>query len=94
MASPSWLRGVVAALIVLTAVLTSGTHRGGAPALADDTGGEEPAEEADPAEVAIGERLFLETSPRWPRSCAPSTRTTSSRAQLARAGLCRALKPV
>jgi hypothetical protein len=61
MASPSWLRGVVAALIVLTAVLTSGTHRGGAPALVDDTGGEEPAEEADPAEVAIGERLFLET---------------------------------
>jgi Di-haem cytochrome c peroxidase len=58
----SWLRRIVAVLIVLTAVLTSGAHRGGAPALADDTGDDEPAEEAaDPAEVAIGERLFLET---------------------------------
>src|SRR5919106_875893 len=61
MPSLAWLRGIVGVLIVLAAVLTSGSHRGGSPAAADDTGDEEPAEEADPAEVAVGERLFLET---------------------------------
>jgi hypothetical protein len=59
MPSLAWLRGIVGVLSVLAAVLTSGTHRGSLAALADETGGEEPVEEPDPAEVAVGERLFL-----------------------------------
>src|SRR5688572_26031179 len=56
-----WLRRIAGILILIAAVLTAGSHRGSSWALADDSTDEEPAEEADPAEVAAGERLFLET---------------------------------
>ncbi len=55
-----WLRRIAGILTLIAAVLTAGSHRGGSWALADDSTDEEPAEEADPAEVAVGERLFLE----------------------------------
>jgi hypothetical protein len=53
-------RRTISVLLVVTTILTAGSHRGNAVAVADEAGGE-PAEEADPAEVAVGERLFLET---------------------------------
>ena len=58
---PDLLRLTVLVLVIFATIFTAGGHRGSAVALADEPTGDEPAEEADPAEVAVGERLFLET---------------------------------
>jgi len=59
MSSLDWLRRLSGVLILASVVLVAGSHRA-ERAVADEA--EEPPaeEEADPAEVAIGERLFLE----------------------------------
>jgi hypothetical protein len=55
------LRRIVPILLVLAVAGIAGSHRADRALAQDPGGGDEPAEEADPAQVAIGERLFLET---------------------------------